>query len=221
MDSPGTYESYLFSTGADSIPFSANEGATGYLVQDTIAWGNLKVENQSFVLCGTMAAALDVMPIDGIMGMSLPESGNSWYWNLVDSGQLESPFVSFYIPPGDINGGEVTLGGYDDTKFEGDLVWTDAASVYSKLFGSYVLDQYAMYSNGSLLNNGTSALPTGLAILDTGTAFMQTPDYQTAANIYAQISPVSTPSPCRGGPSPPPFFFFITPETVPSGSATC
>lgn len=136
-----------------------------------------------------MADALDVMPIDGIMGMSLPESGTSWFWNLVDSGQLDSPQVGFYIPPGDINGGEVTLGGYDDTKFEGDLIWTDAPAVYSKVFGSYVLDQYAMYSNGTLLNNGTTMFATGLAILDTGSAFIQTPDYESAANIYAQISP--------------------------------
>ncbi|KAJ4396532.1 hypothetical protein N0V93_000752 [Gnomoniopsis smithogilvyi] len=189
VDSPGTYENYLFSTGADSIPFSEPEGATGYLVQDTIAWGDLKVENQSFVLCNTMADALDVMPIDGIMGMSLPEGSTSWYWNLVDSGQLESPYYSFYIPPGDINGGEVTLGGYDTTKFEGDLIWTDAPAAYSKLFGSYVLDQYAMYSNGTLLTNGTTSFSTGLAILDTGSAFIQTPDYQSAANLYAQISP--------------------------------
>lgn len=191
VDSPATFENYLFSTGADSIPFSEPEGATGYLVQDTIAWGNLKVENQTLVVCDTMAAALDEMPIDGIMGMSLPSTigGQSWYWNLVDSGQLDSPFVGFYIPPGDITGGQVTLGGYDETKYEGDLVWVDAPAVISKLFGSYVLDQYAMYSNGTLLNNGTAAFPTGYAILDTGTAFMQTPDYQTAANIYAQISP--------------------------------
>lgn len=191
IDAPATYENYLFSTGADSIPFSEDEGATGYLVTDTIALGDLKVESQNFVICETMAAALDVMPIDGIMGMSLPSSvgGQSWYWNLVESGQLDSPFVGFYIPPGDITGGQVTLGGYDETKYEGDLVWVDAPAIISKLFGSYVLDQYAMYSNGKLLTNGSSAFSTGYAILDTGTAFMQTPDYQTAANIYAQISP--------------------------------
>lgn len=72
LDAPATYESYLFSAGANSIPFSGNEGATGYLVQDTVALGDLKVENQTFVLCGTMAAALNEMPIDGILGMSLP-----------------------------------------------------------------------------------------------------------------------------------------------------
>lgn len=199
VNSPAKHLNYLFSTGATSIPFSENQGATGSLVTDTVAWGgDLVVKSQQFVLCDTMAAALNAMPIDGIMGMALPDpeagTDQSWYWNLVDSGQLGSPFVGFYIPPGDINGGEVTLGGYDESKYTGDLVWVDAAAVVSKLFGSYVLNQYAMYSNGTLLTNGTGseAMPTGFAILDTGTAFMQTPDYQTAANIYAQISPLIT-----------------------------
>lgn len=127
--------------------------------------------------------------------MGLRETGTSWYWNLVDSGQLDSAIYSFYIPPGDINGGEVTLGGIDDTKFEGELEWSRCDLKATTLFGAYVLDQLAMYSDGSLLNNGTSAdgtvepLPVGFAIMDTGTAFMQTPDYATAENLYAQISP--------------------------------
>lgn len=120
--------------------------------------------------------------------MGLPEGGESWYWHLVDSGQLDSPYYSFYLPAGDIDGGEVTLGGIDETKYEGDLTWTGCDKVATKAFGAYILDQTAIYSDGDLLTNGTAAMPTGWAILDTGTAFMQTPDYATAANIYAQIS---------------------------------
>lgn len=125
--------------------------------------------------------------------MSLRGSDSSWYWNVVDSGELDSGVYSFYIPGGDITGGEVTLGGIDETKYEGDIKYTKL-SVYSELFSSYVLEWTAMYSNGALVSNGTTrrgaatTMPSGLAILDTGTAFMQTPDYQTAANIYAQIS---------------------------------
>lgn len=128
----------------------------------------------------------------GIKGVS----ASSWYWALVDDGQLDSPYYSFYIPAGDINGGEVTLGGVDDTKYEGDIAWTHCATAATELFEAYVVDQFAIYSNGALLTNGTDAangttvpLPEGWAILDTGTAFMQTPDYETARNIYAQISP--------------------------------
>lgn len=78
VDSPGTFRNYLFSTGADSQPFSEDEGATGYEVQDTIALGDLKVENQGFVLCVTMADALDVMPIDGIMGSKYSGFSPPW-----------------------------------------------------------------------------------------------------------------------------------------------
>lgn len=67
-DTPGTFQSYLFATGANSIPWTEYEGATGYLVQDTLAWGDLRVQNQTFVLCDSFAEGLDVMPIDGIMG---------------------------------------------------------------------------------------------------------------------------------------------------------
>lgn len=223
---------YDFSTGADSQPLAEPQGATGYVVTDTLSWGddnvNLTVTNQTFVLCDTMAEILDVMPIDGIMGSTfcfLPppphsqlrtvtgptrltciitkkkvsikglSASSSWYWHLVADGQLDSPYYSFYIPPGDITGGEVTLGGIDETKYTGDLTWTNCPTLVTETFESYVLDQYAIYANGVLLTNGTTSsssstpMPEGWAILDTGTAFMQTPDYETAKNMYAQISP--------------------------------
>lgn len=128
----------------------------------------------------------------GIKGIS----GSSWYWQLVEDGQLDSPYYSFYTPAGDLDGGEVTLGGIDTTKYQGDMAWTKLATVATELFESYVVDQLAIYSDGVLLHNGsstattttTTAMPAGWAILDTGTAFMMTPDYQTAANVYAQIS---------------------------------
>lgn len=122
--------------------------------------------------------------------MGLPGvGGTSWYWHLVEDGQLDSPYYSFYIPAGDIDGGELTLGGIDETKYEGEINWTDCDSDASEDFGAYVIDQFAIYSDGELLNNGTGVtLPMGWAIMDTGTAFMQTPDYETAKNIYAQIS---------------------------------
>lgn len=192
---PGTKVNYDFSTGADSIPFTVPEGATCRIVHDTVALGTgeLEVDNQEFVLCDSYAEALDVSGISGIMGMSLPQSGGSvasWYWNLVNDSQLDSPLYSFYTPPGDIDGGQVTLGGVDDSKVDGDIVYMDLNSAITNLYSAYVVNQYAMYANGELLTNGTkAALPFGYAILDTGTAFMQTPDYDTAKNIYAQISP--------------------------------
>lgn len=45
------------------------------LLRDTLSWGNLTVQNQTFVLCDTMAEILDVMPIDGIMGSKYSSQG--------------------------------------------------------------------------------------------------------------------------------------------------
>ncbi|KAF7520871.1 hypothetical protein G7054_g12644 [Neopestalotiopsis clavispora] len=181
-NTPGTRQQELFSTGADSIPFTTPEGAVGNLVHEKVAIGDLVVDSQEMLLCSTYAAALDVMPIDGIMGMG-PYSPNSaeksWYWNLYESGQLDSPVFSFYTPPGDIDGGEITLGGIDESKYEGALNYTAFTS------GGFNLAQSSILINGKAFT-GTSA--KGTAILDTGTAFMQTPSYAVAKQLYAQIS---------------------------------
>ncbi|KUI66223.1 Gastricsin [Cytospora mali] len=200
---PGNEINYEFATGADSIPFTVPEGATCRFVHDTVALGTgtLKVKDQEFVLCDSFAEALDVSGISGIMGMSLPFTYDtvptSWYWHLVDDGQLDSPLYSFYIPPGDIHGGEVTLGGVDESKVDGDIIYMNLDVELTNAYSAYVVDQLAMYSDGTLLTNtsanGTETpLPFAYAVLDTGTAFMQTPDYATAKNIYAQISPKIT-----------------------------
>lgn len=195
---PGTEVDEDFSTGADSIPFLTPQGAKCKYVNDAVGLssGKLKVTGQHFALCDTYAEALDISGISGIMGMSLPNSAGrypSWYWNLVNSGQLDSALYSFYTPPGDIEGGQVTLGGVDNSKVKGAITYTSLDTSATNGLSAYVVDQFAVYSNGKALKTSASSsaapLPRGLAILDTGTAFMQAPDYTTAKNIYAQISP--------------------------------
>lgn len=195
---PGNEINYDFATGADSIPFTVSEGATCRFVHDTVALGTgeLEVENQEFVLCDTFAEALVVSGISGIMGMGLPISSGdvpSWYWTLVDNGQLDSPLYSFYIPPGDIHGGEVTLGGVDESKVDGEIIYLDLNAEATEAYSGYTFDQYGFYHDGEPFTNtssdGTASPYSGWAVLDTGTAFLQAPDYTTAKNIYAQISP--------------------------------
>lgn len=182
---PGTRQNPLFSTGADSIPFTVPEGASGLTVHDKIALGDFVVASQEFVLCDKYAAALDVMPIDGIMGLGPLSSGTekSWYWNLYAQGVLDSAVFSFYTPAGDLEGGELTLGGIDETKYEGSLNYTTFSG------SGFTLAQSSILINGKAFT-GTSA--QGAAILDTGTAFMQTPSYAVAKQLYAQISPKIT-----------------------------
>lgn len=114
------------------------------------------------------------------MGPYSPNAAEkSWYWNLYESGQLDSGVFSFYTPPGDLDGGELTLGGIDETKYVGELNYTAFQG------NSFTLAQSSILINGTAF---TGVAAKGLAILDTGTAFMQAPSYAVAKNLYAQIS---------------------------------
>lgn len=181
---PGTRSNPLFSTGADSIPFKTPEGASGLSVHDTITLGPFTSKSQSFILCDKYADALDTMPIDGIMGLgprSTSTATKPFYWNLYDEGQLDSAVFSFYTPPGDLYGAELTLGGIDTTKYTGEIQYTAFSG------GGFNLRQQGVYIGSTLLADSAAT-----AILDTGTAFMQTPDYATAKKLYAAISPKIT-----------------------------
>lgn len=130
------------------------------------------------------------------MGIYDPSSNATpWFWNLVEDGQLDSHLFSFYIPPaelvGKLDAGQVTLGGMDESKVDGDIHWTNLSVDATPDIYTYLLDQSAIYANGNLLigNSSSNGTAFSYAFLDTGTAFMQAPDFQTARNIYAQISP--------------------------------
>ncbi|KAI4592707.1 hypothetical protein KJ359_010466 [Pestalotiopsis sp. 9143b] len=180
---PGRKTKTYYSTGVDSIPFTVPEGEGGVIVHDKIGLGDLVVDSQGFILVDESAAALNKMPVDGILGLGAPNvtgiNQTPWYWNLYYSGQLASPVFAFYTPAGDIDGAELTLGGIDETKYTGEIPYTKLESAR----GGYTLRQSGLYIDGAVFSK------TGTAILDTGTAFMQTPNYATAKKLYAAISP--------------------------------
>lgn len=198
---PGMWENFYFTTVVDSVPVPQSEApvVSCRFVHDKVSlgWGNLEVDSQSLALCDAYSGAMGEATISGVMGMGIldPSTNNTpWYWNLVQTGQLESPLFSFYIPPGDLDGGQVTLGGVDDSKVDGDIHWTNLSVDATPDIYTYLLDQSAIYIDGELLigdstNSSDTPTPFGYAFMNTGTAFMQTPDYLTAKRLYAKISP--------------------------------
>lgn len=201
---PGTEANFTFATGADSIPLPRPEKLTCTHVHDAVSlsWGKLKVDGQHFALCHTYAGTMawdkpDKSPISGILGMGIHDTSlneTPWFWNLVEDGQLGSPLFSLYTPPRDLAGGQVTLGGIDESKVEGNITWTSLNVAATKDFRSYVIDQSAIYANGKMLSGNTSDgspafAPFSYAILDTATAFIQTPRHAVTKGIYAKISP--------------------------------
>lgn len=189
----------------------------------SLGWDKLEVDNQSFALCDTYSGAMGEATISGVMGMSIwdPSTNTTpWYWNLYQAGQLESPFFSFYIPPGDLDGGQVTLGGVDESKVDGDIYWTNISVDATPDIYTYLLDQSAIYANEEILygnppNNSASSNSTSFsyAFLNTGAAFMQTPDYLTAKQLYSQISPwITQIDPAGAWGAPCDLMNFIAPD---------
>jgi aspartyl protease len=190
---------FFFSTGVFQFPIPVLEGPSGTIVTDTVDLMGVKNPKQQFLLCDNFTLFSGIEP-DGVLGLSLPNdtflaaSVDPFYWSAFFSGQLKSPEFSFYIKPGQEFGSELTLGGVDKTRFQGPIT-TLPMSNTSTEFGQWIMDQTAVVINGKAVHNSTSGRPFGpqLAILDTGTAFIQTPDLQTAKDLYAAISPQIKP----------------------------
>ncbi|KAK9419731.1 putative Peptidase A1 domain-containing protein [Seiridium unicorne] len=61
----------------------------------------------------------------------------------------------------------------------------------TQLAGEWFVDSPEFYIDGKVVENSSSGspFPGSQSLVDTFTAYIQTPDYQTALDIYAAISP--------------------------------
>ncbi|KAL2884212.1 hypothetical protein SGCOL_000151 [Colletotrichum sp. CLE4] len=200
---PGNNVTTAFGTGGKSVPYAVPQAASGTVVTDTVTIANLTVANQTWLLCDTYAEAFNEMPnIDGIFGLGPPgfshfsaetnTSFSTWFWTLAQNGGVPEPLFSFFLNSGEGSApGELTLGGVNKDRYDGEIANVDFNMTVSYLGGSWFIDQPAFYINGKTVVNSNAsdaAFPVGVSNVDTGTAFLQTPDYQTAKDIYAAIS---------------------------------
>ncbi|PYI01221.1 acid protease [Aspergillus sclerotiicarbonarius CBS 121057] len=209
-----------YSTGATTVPLSESEVVNCTVNSDTVRLGGLTASDQWILLCTQFPSVFKDLPMDGIMGLGVaPRSSDDriptfWSWYL--SGQLAEPIFAFYFVPGSVHHAELTLGEVDPSKFIGDIAYASLSQNVSILSEAYVLDFLGLYINGQpVLTNGNyssgivggqpAPFAPGLVALDTGTAFLQTPDKQSTEEIYRQISPYITqidPAGAWGAPCP-------------------
>lgn len=193
---PGEFYEYEFGTSGDTIPGSGPVSARCAFATDSVGIQGLTASTYEFVLCDVEDPEFSAQPnIDGILGFPTqvnPDKGLEWA--LYEAGLLASPLFGLYTPPGQINGAQLTLGGLDDTKYDGEISFVDLdVLTVSKPF--WVMDIQTIFIDGEQLQvttNGSASkvgYPQALSILDSGTAFLSAPEYSIARDIYATISP--------------------------------
>ena len=171
-----------------------------------VSINGLSVENQTFLLCDSYPTELGENPtgpgIDGIFGLGPPgssvfsssfnETFTTTFWHFIASELVPEPVFSFYLNAGaDAAHGELTLGGTDSSKYQGELQKVDFNETVTSLVGEWFIDNPTFFVNGQSVKNSKTGdgFPGAVSLLDTGTAYILTPDYQTAKDIYAKISP--------------------------------
>lgn len=146
--------------------------------------------------------------IDGILGLGVQGADPAaLQWALLEAGVVASGVYGLYLPAGQVSGGELTLGGIDESKFApgASLTWVPLNQTLSEEHSQWVMDMQTIYVDGEQLlidasalddapsfSNTTTTVPypqSIIQVLDSGTAAVMAPSYAVAQALYAQISP--------------------------------
>ncbi|CAN0203777.1 unnamed protein product [Scytosiphon promiscuus] len=167
------YDSTLSSTyeadgTAISQAYEDGSEARGILSVDTLSIGGLTAT----ATFGEMSTrALDgCATMDGIMGMGVPSAGTeqSVFQDLVDANVVDVPIFSFYMGNVDTDSptGVLTLGGVNQTHYEGCLEWIDISkSQVPNGFWSVVLIDIKVGSSSILRSPVSAMLDTGSSVI--------------------------------------------------------
>ncbi|KAF7318309.1 Acid protease [Mycena chlorophos] len=168
-----------FSTGVGVDPVVGdNYQLTLREASDVVTVGGIKAKATTLYLVTKETAKFAIDPFSGIQGMSAQAQG--FFAALVKQG-LPSIF-SLYITPEAVGGAELTIGGIDETKFNGSLTYAPNADQGSS---TWSLTSPQIFVNGKT----TSTLKKKRdVIFDSGTSNVLF-DTTTTEAIYALISP--------------------------------
>ena len=173
--------------GADFEIMYGSGSVSGFFSTDAVTLADdIVVEQQRFAEvqdAGGLGMAYALGKFDGILGLGFTsisiDNTPTVFENAIAQGKVDQPVFSFYL--GDNKDGELTFGGYDETKFEGDeltYVKLDAATYWQ-----IALDGI---DAGDFHRDGTTKKIT--AIVDSGTSLITGPKseiQQLAASVGA------------------------------------
>ncbi|KAJ6515904.1 acid protease [Mycena sanguinolenta] len=158
-------------------PWSITYGsgaASGDLVTDTIVIGGMMLGNHTFGVATSISESFSGDSIaDGLMGLGKPGLSNQKVptpvQSLVNAGFISAAITSYRLPRtlDNINHGEVTFGGLDDSKFDSSTLVTLNATD----------DYFWITQLGGVTVNGATVRLSGArtTLMDTGTTLLVVP----------------------------------------------
>ncbi|KAJ8487421.1 hypothetical protein ONZ51_g4190 [Trametes cubensis] len=166
-----------FATGVGVDPVVNNDYVlTIRSATDTVTVGGTSLPDVSLFTIIDQTPKFNIDPFLGIQGMGSQAEG--FFEALIRQG-LPSLFSLFLTPHTD-GGAELLIGGIDDTKFEGDLIYADQTGE-----GDWEVESTQISVNGKT----NSILKTSRSVIfDSGTSNILF-DTQTTEAMYALISP--------------------------------
>lgn len=152
--------------GSDFSIVYGSGAVSGKYAQDTVTLADdIAVANQKFASihdAGGMGMAYTISKFDGILGLAFDSisvgGAETVFHNAIDQGLLEKGMFAFYL--GDQNDGELTFGGYDETKFSGDLAWVKLSEpTYWRInIGGVKIGSFSTSDTDGIVDSGTSLL---------------------------------------------------------------
>ncbi|KAJ7056821.1 aspartic peptidase domain-containing protein [Mycena amicta] len=168
-------------------------------VSDTVAIGDLILEDAFFYLIKNQTAGFSLDPFSGIQGAFLHRLHT---FTAHSSGS--TVLFSMYLTPLSVGGAELTIGGIDTTKFRGDLIY---AALPANTGPLWTLDSPQIFVNGKTSSTLTTKLNV---IFDSGTSNVYAPvsskpstRLSAPTSSHTPLNPAPTAFPARVSPTCP------------------
>jgi len=172
---------YVINGTAFSIEYGTGS-LTGFLSQDVVTLGGLEIQNQVFAEAVNQPGITFLLAtFDGIMGMAFQsisvDGVKTPFQNMISQGLVSQPVFAFWLnrTAGGTPGGEMVLGGYDNSHYTGQITYVP---LVNETYWEFSLDDFLF--NGQSLGFCTDGCH---AIADTGTSLLAGP-----AAMVAQIN---------------------------------
>jgi len=167
--------------GGEFVIQYGSGSVSGFFSNDSVTLADdIVIKEQRFAEvtdAGGLGLAYSIGKFDGILGLGFSsisiDNTPTVFENAIKQNVVEQPIFSFYL--GDNSPGELTFGGYDPSKFEGDLSYVklDSATYWQIKMDSLSLGDYSA---------GDDKLT---AIVDSGTSLMTGPKREVSKLAHA------------------------------------